>query len=215
MTRHLITLVAYFCALSAAMANAQTKLSSLVFKWYDGTSSKSEEFQAAGKILTKDKCSVLDTTRSDGESGIFYLSKPIEASRGRMFEVTGVGTIQKVGAKVDISENVGVMYVIGEVHKANETNLVIQWEGGSGGPQNLDIHVTEASKVCRQNATYSVNKLRPGDKITAKVRTSGTPKNTLIKAVVGERTIKLRPFFQLHTVFLGEDFYEGKDSSCD
>lgn len=173
--------------------------------------------QGEGDIKTNSYCSVLDSTRSDGQSGLFYLAKPVVGEpRGQGLDTTGVGTIQKMGAGVSMSKNVDVVYVLGQVQSVNQNDLVIQWKNGcSGQPEQFPVHLGATSKICYGKADYSAESLNTGDRITAEVKTSGTPNNTLIKAVVGDRIVKLRPFFQSHFALLGKAFYDKKEATCD
>jgi hypothetical protein len=173
-----------------------------------------DEFQSEGEITTTSGCSVLDSKRSDGQPGLFFLSAPIDNPRDKGFDATGVGTLQKVGSGVSTSQNVGIVYVVGQVQNVNQSDLVIQWKGCGNASQQLLIHTSAASRICQGKVSLTVDRLNSGDKITAKVKTSAAPANVLLKAVIGGRTIRFRPFFQNHFVLLGEDFWDGKDTTC-
>lgn len=174
-----------------------------------------DEFQGAGDIKTTEGCSTIDTTRSDGQSGLFFLAHRIDSPRDKGFEDAGVGTIQEVGtgAGVTMDKNVGVMYVIGSIREADQKTIVIQWKGCSGSEQMKQIQLSVTSKICAVQADVGPDKLKPGDIVTAKINTMNTP-NTLIKAVIGERSIKFRPFFQSHFILLGQDFWQGNATTC-
>jgi hypothetical protein len=169
---------------------------------------------AWGDIKTNSYCSVLDSTTPDGQSGLFYLSRPVVGEpRGQVLDVTGVGTIRKMGDE-SASKNAGVVYVLGQVQSVSHNDLAIQWKNGcSGQPEQLPVHLLATSKICYGKANYSAESLNTGDRITAEVKTSGTPNNTLIKAVVGDRIVRLRPIFQKHFALLGKAFY--KEETCD
>jgi hypothetical protein len=55
-----------------------------------------EQWQAIGNV-TKGGA-VLDTTRSDGAPGLFYLTKKVGDISNQEVEITGVGIIQRAGA---------------------------------------------------------------------------------------------------------------------
>jgi len=173
-----------------------------------------DQFQSVGEIQTANGCSVLDTKRSDGQPGLFVLSSPIENPRGMGFDTTGAGTLQKVGTGVGMDENVGVLYVIGKIERVSQGEIVIAWNGCGKSWQHLLTHTTPTSTICQGNTRVTIDKLDTGRRITAEVKTSGTPADTLVKAVMGSRTIRLRPMFQLHFAMLGGDFWDGKENSC-
>ena len=172
-----------------------------------------DEFQAMGEIRTTDGCSVVDFKRSDGQPALLYLSAPIADPSGKMFDAAGVGTVPK-SLEFPV-KSVGILYVVGQVAKVNQADFVIRWKGCDDTSQQVLAHMSPTSRICQGNANLALDRLNPGDKITAELQTSGTPANSLVKAVVGGRTIRFVPFFQLHSVFLGQDFWSAEAHSCE
>jgi len=193
---------------STSSAFAQTVMHDHNFSSTDGTKETTGQWQAIGNI-TKGG-TVLDTTRSDGSPGLFYLTKKVGDISNQEVEITGVGIIQRAGAGggIDIAHNVGVIYVVGTVQNATKTSLTIQWKVGTAEIKTLVVSITSNSIIRRGQSSGSSDLLKPGDQITAEVRTASPGAKVLVKAVVGARKITLRPFAQLSVVFLGEDFYD-------
>jgi len=188
--------------------SAHTVMHDNNFVSFDGTKEIKEQWQAVGNV-TKGG-TVLDTTRSDGAPGLFYLTKKVGDISNREVAITGVGTIQKAGAGggIDIGRNVGVIYVVGTVQSATKSSLTIQWKVATE-VKTLVVSITDNSIIGRGQSTGGGDLLKPGDQITAEVRTASLPAKVLVKAFVGPRTITLRPFAQLSMVFLGKEFNEG------
>jgi len=143
MVKTLVALaMATFMIGATRSAFAQTVMHDHSFEYANSSGSFKEEWHAVGGI-TKGG-TVLDTARSDGSPGLFYLTKKLGDISHQEVEITGVGIIQRAGAGggTDVSKNIGIFYVIGTVQKAPKSSLTIQWKAGATAIKTLVVSIT-------------------------------------------------------------------------